>query len=141
MKILKSLITNILGIIFFLALIFFLSLFFDYLSPKLITLGWTAYLGLVLVGSVVSTILTLIGYAILFPLIYLITTKTAKILCVILTIIGFIYSVSTSWQYANIIGYSFIVIIWCITLTFFIVGLYYLILMGVFISPEKRNNR
>jgi hypothetical protein len=128
---------NFIGVVLFLVLTFFLSLFLDYLSPKLITLGWISYLVLVFLESVVLTIINLFSVAILYPFAYLITSNVAKIICAVIGIIGFIYSVSTPWQYANIIGYRFIVIIWCFTLTIFIAGLFYSILVGSLISPIR----
>jgi hypothetical protein len=137
MKVFISFFKNLLGIIIFLVIIFLVSQLLDYLSPKLITLGWAAYIGIGIFQGIVIGILQMFLLSIFFPLLYLITSKSAKLICAIIGILGFIYSVITPWQYANVIGFRFIVIIWCVTLTIFIGTLFFSFLLAVLSSPEK----
>lgn len=126
---------NIFGVILFFVIIFSLSQLLDYLSPKLITLGWISYIVVGIFQSIIVMLLQLSLLSILFPLFYLISSKIAKLVCAIIGVTGFIYSVITPWQYANAYGYSLIVVIWCITLTIFIFGLFYSFVTVLFSKP------
>jgi hypothetical protein len=138
MKKVRSFFNNLFGIVIFFAFIVIISLIFDYLSPKLITLGWTAYIVVGILESIVIGSLQ-IGLMLIFvPLFYLVTSKSAKILCTLIAAIGFFYSVITPWQYANIIGFRFIVIIWCVTLTIFISVLFISFVWAILFSSESR---
>ena len=105
---------NIFGIILFGIVVVILSQLFDYFAPKLIELGWPAYFLSVILGEglIVGTI-TLLQVVIGSPFYFLITAKFAKIICIIFSVFGFLYSITTPWQFANAIGFSFIVFIIC----------------------------
>lgn len=129
---------NTIGIFLFLILTIALSRFLDYLSPKLIVLGWVAYFFIALIQSVVLTIINVSMVAISYPFIRLISSSVAKVVCIIIAICGFIYSVTTPWQFANLTGFSFIAIIWCLTLTLFIGGIFVMLTVGVLQSPTTK---
>lgn len=137
MKIVTAFFKNLLGVIFFLAVTIFVSLMMDYLSPKLIILGWKSYFGIAFIASVVQVVIQMFFMSVFFPIVYLINSKSSKIICILIAIFGFIYSVTTPWQYANVIGYRFIVIVWCISLTIFISGLFFGFLFMVLAPSEK----
>ena len=129
---------NVFGIILFGIVVLALSQLFDFLSPKLIDLGWSAYFLIVLLEGIVFSLLMLFQIIVFMPFYYLITTGFAKIICSVFVIIGFIYSVITPWQFSNALGFSFIVLIWDITLTFFIFVIYYSLFYFLLISKDKK---
>lgn len=128
---------NTFGILLFLILTILLSQFLDYLSPKLIVLGWVAYFFVVFLEGIVLTLINLSLLGISYPFTKLVSSTVAKVLCVIIALCGFIYSVTTPWQFANLTGYSFIAIIWCFTLTLFIGVIFLLLTIAVLHSPQK----
>lgn len=128
---------NLVGVLLFFAVILFLSQLLNYLSPELITLGWIAYIGVAIFQSIIIGILQLVLFSIFYPLFKLLSLKSAKLICAAIGIFGFIYSVLTPWEFANIVGYNFITIVWCITLTIFISALFYGFISVIFISPNR----
>lgn len=121
MKTVVRFLMNFFGIILFGIVVVIFSQLFDFVAPKLIELGWPAYFLSVILGEgLIVGILTLLQLVIGAPFYFLITGKFAKILCVIVSVLGFVYSITTPWQFANAIGFSFIVFIWCFTLTLMI---------------------
>lgn len=127
---------NLVGIILLIILVYFLGQILNYLSPLLIDKGWSAYFLVVFLESIVMTGLVLLQTILFMPFLYLITSKVAKISCSIITIIGLIISLITPWQFANAIGFSFIVIVWVFTLTIFICALYFSLFFAILSSKN-----
>ena len=132
------LLKNFVGVLLFFIVILLLSQLLNFLSPELITLGWIAYIGVVIFESIIIGILQLVLLSIFYPLYKLISFRSAKLICVVIGIFGFIYSVLTPWQFANVVGYNFITSIWCITLTLFIFALFYGFIVLIFLSPNRK---
>ena len=131
---------NIFGIILFGIVVVVLSQLFDYVAPKLIELGWPAYfLSAILGEGIIVGTITLLQVVIGSPFYYLITAKFAKIICIIFSVFGFLYSITTPWQFANAIGFSFIVFIWCFTLTIMIFSAFYGLVLATLLSKNKKS--
>jgi hypothetical protein len=128
---------NLLGVFLFFVVILFFSQLLNYLSPELITLGWMAYIGVAIFQSIIIGILQLVLLSIFYPLYKLISSRRAKLICAIIGVIGFIYSVKTPWQFANVTGYNFITLIWCITLTLFTSALFYGFILVIYKSQDR----
>ena len=128
---------NIFGIILFGIVVVILSQLFDYFAPKLIELGWPAYFLSVILGEglIVGTI-TLLLLVVGAPFYFLITAKFAKIICIIFSVFGFLYSITTPWQFANAIGFSFIVFIWCFTLTIMIFSAFFGLVLATLFTKK-----
>jgi hypothetical protein len=137
MKKIIKFIFNLLGIFLFGIVVVVLSQLFDYVAPKLIDLGWPAYFLSVIIGEglIIGT-LTLLQLVIGAPFYYLISAKFAKIICIIFSVLGFLYSISTPWQFANAIGFSFIVFIWCFTLTIMIFSAFFGLVLATLFSKK-----
>lgn len=132
------LLKNFVGVLLFFIVILLLSQLLNFLSPELITLGWIAYIGVVIFESIIIGILQLVLLSIFYPLYKLISFRSAKLICVVIGIFGYIYSVLTPWQFANVVGYNLITSIWCITLTLFISALFYGFIVVIFLSPNRK---
>jgi hypothetical protein len=142
MKEVVSFIMNILGIILFGIVVVVLTQLFDYFAPKLIELGWPAYFISVILGEgLIIGLITLLQVVIGSPFYFLITAKFAKIICIIFSVFGFLYSISTPWQFANAIGFSFIVFIWCFTLTIMIFSAFFGLVLAALYSKNKSKTK
>ena len=140
MKKVVRFIMNVFGIILFGIVVLILCQLFDYVAPKLIDLGWLAYFLSVILGEglIVGTI-TLLQVVIGSPFYFLITARFAKIICIIFSVFGFLYSITTPWQFANAIGFSFIVFIWCFTLTIMIFSAFYGLVLTTLLPKNNRS--
>lgn len=127
---------NLAGVILLILIVFFLTKTLNYFTPLLIDKGWLTYILVGLLYGTVTTLLILFQTLLFVPILHLITSKFAKVLCAIITIIGLILTIYTPWQFANVIGFSFIVIVWAVTLTIFIIGLFLVLLFAIFSSNE-----
>jgi hypothetical protein len=128
---------NLLGIILFGIVVVVLSQLFDYVAPKLIDLGWPAYFLSVILGEgLILGTMTLLQVVIGSPFYFLVTARFAKIICIIFSVFGFLYSITTPWQFANAIGFSFIVFIWCFTLTIMIFSAFYGLILATLFSKK-----
>lgn len=138
MKILFNISINLLGVLVYTIAVALLCMLFDYAVPKLIELGWAAYLVVTVLGEgiIVGTI-TLFQFVIGSPFYFLIKRKFAKITCSIITFIGLLYSIIIPWKFGNTYGFSLIVFIWCFTLSIIILSTFFGLLL---LTNHSRNN-
>lgn len=131
---------NSFGVLFFSIITLLLCRVFDQIVPLLIELGWASYLLVVFIESIIIGVLTLFSTILFIPFRYLITSKQTKICCLLISLVGLVYSLIIPWRFSFVYGFSFIVIVWDITLSVFIVGVFYILQYLILISGKNKRN-
>lgn len=115
MKLLKRFVLETIFIILYGLLVYLLVFLSEITFPKIIFGSWRSYILLGLIIGVIESLFSIFG-VILFYAFRIFEDKSlfTKILCVIISIIGFMYSLDTLWSFANALFYvGLCEYLWC----------------------------